>query len=76
MNFVVCCFLWGSLQMELFNQSQKQIFIALDKVNHYSEDLTIPSIIENILSQEILKFLHSSNKSETIDIISVKTEYL
>lgn len=38
--------------LELFNQSQKQIFIALDKVKHYSENLIIPSIIrDNIVLQ-------------------------
>lgn len=41
--------------MELFNQSQKQIFIALDKVNHYSEDLTIPSIIEKNIVMRLSK---------------------
>jgi trehalose utilization protein len=44
--------------MELFNQSQKQIFIALDKVKHYSEDLSIPSIIE----KNIVMWLSKGNE--------------
>ena len=33
--------------LTLFNQTSKQIFIALDKCNHYSKDLTIPKIIQD-----------------------------
>ncbi len=33
--------------LTLFNQTPKQIFIALDKCNHYSKDLTIPKIIQD-----------------------------
>lgn len=33
--------------LELFSRTQKQIFIALDKVKHYSKDLSIPNIIQN-----------------------------
>ena len=41
--------------LELFNKSQKQVFIALDKVKHYSEDLTIPSIIEKNIVMQLSK---------------------
>ncbi len=44
--------------LELFNQSQKQVFIALDKVKHYSEDLSIPSIIE----KNIVMWLSKGNE--------------
>jgi len=41
--------------LELFNQSQKQVFITLDKMKHYSEDLTIPPIIEKNIVMRLSK---------------------
>ena len=33
--------------LELFSQTSKQIFVALDKANHYSKSLIIPRILQN-----------------------------
>jgi hypothetical protein len=44
--------------LELFSQTHKQVFIALDKVKHYSKDLSIPKIIQD----NIVLYLSKGNE--------------
>lgn len=41
--------------LELFSESPKQIFIALDKAKHYSKDLIVPKIIQDNIVLKLAK---------------------